>query len=195
MPSVIKQLRSVGEEIKRILSSRSREFRLLIFHRVEGTRGRLCFRHSRRLRTPPTALLLNFVPEFAAVFRLDRTVMMRERRKCRLQHFLVTLPRQNFTYMSAQAMAQVKQHVGQRTRIVKRSHRRRRNADYRLRCSRLRNVIDPRFEKRVVGKNQICQSARLVEKAAETGDERDFLQCLFDAPSEGSSENWIRFVE
>src|ERR1039458_10047930 len=104
MPPVIKLLRGIWEEIERILPNGSCEFRLLVFHRAEGTRGGLCFRCSTRLHAPPTALLLNFVPEFVAVFRVDRTGMMRKRRKCRMQHFFVTLPRQDLAHPSAQAM-------------------------------------------------------------------------------------------
>src|ERR1700676_332500 len=105
MPPVVKLLRGIWQKVERILPDRSCEFRILIFHRAEGTRGSLCFRRCTRLHTPPTALLLDLVPEFGAVLCVDRTGMMRQRRECRLQHFFITLPWQGFVQPPAQAMS------------------------------------------------------------------------------------------
>src|SRR5208337_2581407 len=69
-----------------------------------------------------------------------------------------------------------------------------RKAYHGLGSSRLRNIINPRFEKRMVGKNQVRQAAGLVEKAAEAGDERNFCKRLFHLPSQWRSENRIRFM-
>ena len=49
---------------------------------------------------------------------------------------------------------------------------------HRRRRARLGQAVGPRFEERMVGQDQIRQHARLVEEAAEAGDERNLLAAL-----------------
>ena len=66
------------------------------------------------------------------------------------------------------------------------------NGDHR---SRLGRGFRPRFEERVIGQDQIRQDARLVEEAAEAGDERHLRQRLTQLPRRRRVKTGIRAVD
>ena len=89
----------------------------------------------------------------------------------------------------------LEQHVRRRARLVERLHRRAGHARDGRDRARFGRGVDPRLEERVIGQNQIGQHARLVEEAAEAGDERHLLERLADLPRRRRAEHRIRAVD
>ena len=167
--------RGVRQEVERIL------LRVAIELRRRRTRPR-----SRRAATEPPASRLAAAdvphqPPFPAPPSTHRRLRpRRKRRERRAKHLLERLPRQ--VHRLRQPPPDLEQHVRHRARLVQRPHDRGATLTTGTQRPRFRHGIDPRLEERVIGKNQIRQRARLVEEAAEAGDERHLREGLANLP-------------
>ncbi len=57
------------------------------------------------------------------------------------------------------------------------------------------NIVNPGFERRVIGKNQVGESAGLVDEAAEADDIRNLREGFAELKTRRRSENRIGVIE
>ncbi len=120
---------------------------------------------------------------------------MAQGRNSGAQHDVVRLPWQGSGHGAAELLGDVEQNVGHGPSVMQRMHGRRCHADNALRGARVGNVVEPGFQRSVIGQNQIGEDTGLIDEAAETYDVGNLRKGLADLGAGGRSEDRIRVME
>jgi hypothetical protein len=78
---------------------------------------------------------------------------------------------------------------------MERTHHWWRNARHGHLRAGFRQIVDPRFEERVIGQDQIGENTGFIEEASKAHDIRNPAKRFFGSPRRGSAENRVRVVE
>src|SRR5262245_30898673 len=193
--SVVELNRWVWEEMERILVRIARKggfvVRYGLVRRVRTVRGTLCSLSPLCTPSPLCTLSTRSSPPATLLLR-RRPGTLTQTVECGLEHGVVGLPRQ--PEWPLQPLSDIKENISRRARLEQRLHDGRCDAGHRNGRTRFRERIGPRFEERMIRKDEIREHARFVDEARKAHDIGRLFKRLTNLPGLRRREHWIRVV-